>query len=129
MIQPKFAHVKQSRMKRHWRAQAKDFAQKHWQPLAHGAAGLAGAVAAHYSHHPSAADIHFASTPELGERAAQIARGGHHRDLPGPRSPAFYAHRYSHLLPRGAFEAGMRRGTAEQRGQPRADQAHRGYTR
>ena len=32
-------------------------------------------------------------------------------DLPGPRSPAFYGHRYSHLLPRGAYEAAMRHGT------------------
>ena len=113
MIQPKFG--KQTRMKRNWRAQAKDFAQKHWRPLAYGAAGFAGAVAAHHGMQPSAADYarHFASTPELGERAARIARGGH--DLPGPRSPAFYAHRYSHLLPRGAYQEGMRHGTAEQR--------------
>ena len=83
MIQPKFG--KPSRMKRHWRAQAKDFAQKHWKPIAYGAAGLAGAVVAYHSMQPSAENWarHFASTPELGERAAQIARRGH-RALPGP---------------------------------------------
>ena len=120
MIQPKFG--KQSRMKRNWRAQAKDFAQKHWRLVVYGAAGLAGAMVAHHGArgagrgHGLSAESHarhFASTPELGERAARIARGGH--DLPGPRSPAFYAHRYSHLLPRGAYQAGMRHGTAEQR--------------
>ncbi len=105
MIQPKFG--KQGRMKRNWRAQVKDFAKKHWRPLAYGAAGLMGAVAAQEGMNPSRRN----------------------NDLPGPRSPAFYAHRYSHLLPRGAYEAGMRHGTAEQRGpQPRADQAHRGYS-
>ena len=35
-------------------------------------------------------------------------------DLPGPRSPAFYGHRYSHVLPRGAYQAAMRQGTRQQ---------------
>ena len=35
-------------------------------------------------------------------------------DLPGPRSPAFYGHRYSHVLPRGAYQAAMRHGTRQQ---------------
>ncbi len=57
---------------------------------------------------------HFASSPEQGERAARILRADARRDLPGPRSPAFYGHRYSHLLPQSAYEAAMRQGTPSQ---------------
>ena len=57
---------------------------------------------------------HYASSPEQGERAARIIRADARRDLPGPRSPAFYGQRYSHLLPRGAYEAAMRHGTSYQ---------------
>ena len=64
---------------------------------------------------------HHASDPEQGERAARILRAEARRDLPGPRSPAFYGHRYSHLLPRGAYEAAMRQGTG-------APQAAAGFT-
>ena len=58
--------------------------------------------------------LHFASSSEQGERAARILRADARRDLPGARSPAFYGHRYSHLLPRGAYEAAMRHGTSYQ---------------
>ncbi len=64
---------------------------------------------------------HFASSPEQGERAARILRAEARRDLPGARSPAFYGHRYSHVLPRGAYDAAMRHGTG-------AQQAAAGFT-
>ena len=57
---------------------------------------------------------HYASSQEQGDRAARIIRADERRDLPGPRSPAFYGHRYSHVLPRGAYEAAMRHGTPQQ---------------
>ena len=56
----------------------------------------------------------YASSRQFGNAAARIIRNDDRRDLPGPRSPAFYGHRYSHLLPQGAYNAAMRHGTQAQ---------------
>ena len=56
----------------------------------------------------------YGGAAALGVGAAMLSAPRQDRDLPGPRSPAFYGHRYSHLLPRGAYEAAMRHGTPSQ---------------
>ena len=112
MIQPKFG--KQGKMKGPWHRRLTNY-KRHFF---YGGAAAAGVLAAHLTHHePSLAEgyaRHYASSPEYGERAARILRADARRDLPGPRSPAFYGHRYSHLLPRGAYQTAMRQGTPQQ---------------
>ena len=106
---------KGGRMKTPWRRRLTNW-RKH--ALYGGAAVLGVGLAAlttrgHESEAESFAQ-HYASSPEQGDRAAQILRADARRDLPGARSPAFYGHRYSHVLPRGAYEAAMRHGTGAQ---------------
>ena len=57
----------------------------------------------------------YGGAAALGVGSAMLMHHSAPRDLPGPRSPAFYGHRYSHMLPRGAHQAAMRHGTAAQR--------------
>ena len=103
------------RMKGPWHRRLTNY-RKHALYGGAAALGVAGAMLTTRSSESLAESYaqHYASSPEQGERAARILRAEARRDLPGPRSPAFYGHRYSHLLPRGAYEAAMRHGTSAQ---------------
>ena len=106
-------------MRRKYSARAREFAHKHPMMLRTAgfvAAGLAGLASAHMAHGGRVEDHirQYATTPGLAGTAARTHRAERRQDLPGPRSPAFYGHRYSHLLPQGAYEAAMRHGTPTQ---------------
>ena len=105
---------KGGRMKGKWHRKVTNW-RKH--ALYGGAAALGVGLAALTTRTESGAESHahhYASSPEQGERAARILRADARRDLPGPRSPAFYGHRYSHVLPPRAYEAAMHHGTHTQ---------------
>ena len=113
MIGPKIG--KQSKMRGAWR---KGNWHKH---VLYGGAAATGVLLAHLTHRgESPAESyahHFASTTEHGDRAASILRSDQRRDLGGPRTAAFYGHRYSHVLPSGAHQSAMRQGTQAQMNQ------------
>ena len=89
MKQPTFGNVRQGKMRGPMFRRLTNW-RKH---MLYGGAGALGAGAAMLMN-------------TLDDRPAN--------DLPGPRSPAFYGHRYSHLLPHGVYETAMRQGTARQ---------------
>ena len=103
------------RMKRPWHRRLTNYS-KHALYGGAAALGVAGAMLTTRSSESLAESYaqHYASSPEQGERAARILRAEARRDLPGPRSPAWYGHRYSHILPRSVYETAMRQGTPSQ---------------
>ena len=90
------------------------FVDKHPMAMKGAALGV-GMYAAHVA---AGAHAHPTAPAHHQPRADQAARGynpGPRGAFPGPRSSAWYAHQYRHVLPRAAVNIGMQHGTPAQR--------------